>query len=133
VDNTTLDGRSDRCWLLAKQATVAIGALRPLRRQWGAGVGSNRTHRSAGRLVPVMSPPWLHAIHNREKRECGLYNVKATLYRLHKATLQYVMHENCSNNATFPASFSDYFWHLPQTRKLSVEVTPITLATQIFA
>ena len=25
MDNTTLDGRPDRCWLHAKQATVAVG------------------------------------------------------------------------------------------------------------
>jgi len=39
VDNDTLEGRRDRCWLCAKQAVNAAGAPRPLWRQRGAGLG----------------------------------------------------------------------------------------------
>jgi len=44
------------CWLRAKQATTAVGVPRPIWRQLGAGLGSDRTRRSAGRLVGRKSP-----------------------------------------------------------------------------
>ena len=41
----------DRCWLRFKQSTAAVGAQRPIRRQRGAGLGSDWSRRSAGRLA----------------------------------------------------------------------------------
>jgi len=50
---------ASQSWLRAKRATVAIGAPWTLRRQRGAGLGSERTRWSAGRLAGRKSP-WCH-------------------------------------------------------------------------